>query len=148
ANRTWVGDDAVPLPQPAVGLVVSLDDGLVIPVIPPAADLAALATARHAAVERARAGTAMTNDRCATSLSNLGQGRVDAFSAIIPLGQSSILAVGRASPRPWVVDGALTVRTTMRLCLSVDHRVLDGQPAAEYLGRIVELIEQPSPLAR
>jgi pyruvate dehydrogenase E2 component (dihydrolipoamide acetyltransferase) len=44
------------------------------------------------------------------------------------------------------VDGNLQIRTTLRLCLSVDHRVLDGGPAAEFLGRIVELIENPRAL--
>ncbi|MBA2480355.1 MAG: 2-oxo acid dehydrogenase subunit E2, partial [Planctomycetes bacterium] len=63
---------------------------------------------------------------------------------IIPLGQSSILAAGRAAPRPWAVGDALAVRTTIALCLSADHRVLDGQPAADYLGRIVDLIEHPA----
>jgi pyruvate dehydrogenase E2 component (dihydrolipoamide acetyltransferase) len=54
-----------------------------------------------------------------------------------------MLAVGRAALRPYVVDGRLEIRTTIRLCLSVDHRVLDGGPAAEFLGRIVELLEAP-----
>jgi pyruvate dehydrogenase E2 component (dihydrolipoamide acetyltransferase) len=47
-----------------------------------------------------------------------------------------------------VIGGQLAIRTTLMLCLSVDHRVMDGGPAAEFLGRIVELIVQPAELAR
>jgi pyruvate dehydrogenase E2 component (dihydrolipoamide acetyltransferase) len=54
--------------------------------------------------------------------------------------------VGRAAPRPFVVDGRLEARTTLRLCLSVDHRVLDGGPAAKFLGHVVALIENPARL--
>jgi pyruvate dehydrogenase E2 component (dihydrolipoamide acetyltransferase) len=84
----------------------------------------------------------------ATSLSNLGSGSVDEFAAVISPPQSSMLALGRAAPRPFVDDGQLTVRTTLKLCLSVDHRVMDGGPAAEFLGRVVERIEHPEELAR
>jgi pyruvate dehydrogenase E2 component (dihydrolipoamide acetyltransferase) len=59
-----------------------------------------------------------------------------------------MLAVGRVVPRPFVVDGQLVTRSTLRLCLSVDHRVMDGGPAAKFLGRIVELLEHPAELTR
>jgi pyruvate dehydrogenase E2 component (dihydrolipoamide acetyltransferase) len=146
ANRVWRDDRAVSMAEPAVGLVVALDEGLAIPVLRPAA-LAELVAARIGAVARARAGKTGTEAACASTLSNLGPGRVDEFSAIIPLGQSSILAVGRAAPRPWVEGGAFVVRETLKLCLSADHRVLDGRPAADYLGRIAELLEKPRALA-
>ena len=68
------------------------------------------------------------------------------FTAVIPVPHSSILAIGRAAPRPWVVDGRIEARTTLRLCLSVDHRVLDGAPAAEFLSRIIERLEAPESL--
>ncbi len=79
-----------------------------------------------------------------SSLSNLGNSRVDEFSAIIAPPQSSILAVGRLAPRPVVVEGQLVVRPTLRLTLTADHRVIDGALAADLLGRIVSLIEQPT----
>jgi pyruvate dehydrogenase E2 component (dihydrolipoamide acetyltransferase) len=84
----------------------------------------------------------------ASSLSNLGNTCADEFAAVIAPAQSSMLAVGRAAPRPLVVNGQLAVRTTLRFCLSVDHRVMDGAPAAKFLGRIVELVEHPSELTR
>ena len=66
------------------------------------------------------------------------------ISALIAPPQSSMLAVGRLAPRPFVVDGQLVVRPTLRLTLTADHRVMDGALAAELLGRIVSLIEQPT----
>jgi pyruvate dehydrogenase E2 component (dihydrolipoamide acetyltransferase) len=146
ANRVWRDERALALPEAAIGLVVALDEGLAIPVLPPG-DLPTTARSRIDAVARARAGKTTGEAPCAASLSNLGDSRVDDFSAIIPLGQSSILAVGRAAPRPWAEAGTLLVRTTLRLCLSADHRVLDGRPAADYLGRLVDLLECPSTLA-
>jgi pyruvate dehydrogenase E2 component (dihydrolipoamide acetyltransferase) len=72
--------------------------------------------------------------------------RVDAFEAIITPGQSSILAVGQIRKRPWV-DQTLTVKPTVMLNLTVDHRVADGAVGAEFLGKMVELIENPKGLS-
>jgi pyruvate dehydrogenase E2 component (dihydrolipoamide acetyltransferase) len=51
--------------------------------------------------------------------------------------------VGRIRPRPAVVDGEVCVRQTMWLSLTFDHRLVDGAPAARFLQRIVQLIEEP-----
>jgi pyruvate dehydrogenase E2 component (dihydrolipoamide acetyltransferase) len=146
ANRIWRAETIVQLPAADVGVVVSLEDGLLIPVLRGAdrQDALELARRRRDLVEAARCGKlpADAMQPCATAISNLGASRVDEFAALIPPPQSTILAVGRVAPRPWVVDGKLDVRPTIRLCLSVDHRVLDGVPAARFLERIVAGIEQ------
>lgn len=147
ANAIWQEDQMLRMSACDVGLVVGLDGGLLIPIVrgADASDLAELLKQRAGLVEAARAGrlSAEVMQGGATSLSNLGNTCVDEFAAVIAPPQSSMLAVGRAAPRPWVVDGLLAVRTTLRLCLSVDHRVMDGGPAAEFLGRIVERIQHP-----
>jgi pyruvate dehydrogenase E2 component (dihydrolipoamide acetyltransferase) len=79
----------------------------------------------------------------ATSLSNLGKHRVDEFAPIISPPQSSMLAVGRVAERPAAFEGRLCLRHTVHLTLSVEHRVMDGVPAAAFLDRIVELLEKP-----
>jgi pyruvate dehydrogenase E2 component (dihydrolipoamide acetyltransferase) len=150
ANAIWQDNHLTPLPAGDVGLVVGLPDGLMIPIVRSAdgAELAALVKQRAALVEAARAGR-LANEALqggATSLSNLGNTCVDEFSAVIPPPHSSILAVGRAVPRPFVVREQLVLRPTLKLCLSVDHRVMDGGPAAEFLGRIVAALEQPQEL--
>ncbi len=147
ANCIWSDNTLVTLPTRDVGVVVGLPDGLLIPVIRHADQLtlSALAKRRAELVAAARAGQLPSQalEGGATSLSNLGNTRVDEFASVLPPSHSSILAVGRAALRPYVVHGQLAVRTTLKLCLSVDHRVLDGGPAAEFLGRIVDLIERP-----
>ena len=151
ANSIWKDNQVVPLSGCDIGLVVGLQNGLLIPIIR-AADtggLADLAKQRRSLVQAARAGQLPpeATQGGATSLSNLGTTVVDAFAAVIAPPHSSMLAVGRAAARPFVVDGQLVVRTTLKLCLSVDHRVMDGGPAAEFLGRIVDLIQRPAALA-
>lgn len=152
ANAIWQGDGIVRFDACDVGLVVGLDDGLRVPMVRGAdgGGLTALVKQRALLVEAARAGplTAEAMQGGATSLSNLGSGGADECAAVISPPQSSMLAVGRAAPRPFVVNGQLTVRTTLKLCLSVDHRVMDGGPASKFLSRIVELIEHPSELIR
>lgn len=147
-NRIWQNDTIVELPTIDVGLVVGLPDGLMIPVITEAdrLDLMNLAKTRADLIAATRLGKlpAKASQGGATSLSNLGNTCVDDFSAIICPPQSSMLAVGRMAPRPFVVDGELCVRPTLRMCLSIDHRVLDGALGAEFLGRIIELLEQPA----
>jgi pyruvate dehydrogenase E2 component (dihydrolipoamide acetyltransferase) len=150
ANAIWQDDKLLCYRDSDVGLVVSLPDGLVIPVIRAAQKLSLVQLARERArlvteVKEGRFNAAMTAGGAA-SLSNLGTTRTDDFSAVIAPHQSSMLAVGRAAPRPYVVNDNLETRTTIRLCLSADHRVLDGGPAADFLGKIVELIETPKAL--
>lgn len=150
ANAIWQSDGIMRFEACDVGLVVGLDDGLRVPIVRGAdcGGLTALVKQRASLVEAARAGklTAESMQGGATSLSNLGNSSVDEFAAVISPPQSSMLAVGRAAPRPFVVEGQLVVRTTLMLCLSVDHRVMDGGPAAKFLGRVVELIEHPAEL--
>jgi len=146
ANRVWRADAPHALAEPAIGLVVGLPEGLAIPVLEGLGSLRQAATARNSATMSVRSGVRPTARPCASSLSNLGASRIDAFTAVIPLGQSSILAVGRLAHRAVAVGDALACRQTMRLTLSVDHRIFDGVPASAYLGRITELLEQPAPL--
>jgi pyruvate/2-oxoglutarate dehydrogenase complex dihydrolipoamide acyltransferase (E2) component len=52
--------------------------------------------------------------------------------------------VGRIRPRPAVVEGQLAIRQTLWLSLTFDHRLIDGGPAARFLQRVAQLIEDPS----
>ncbi len=151
ATQVWQNRTVVQLPGVDLGLVVGVPDGLLIPVIRNAdkLGLAGLARRRAELTAAARTGKLAPEDTRggAMSLSNLGTSPVDEFAAVIAPGQSTMLAVGRAAPRPFVVQGQLAVRATLRLCLAADHRVMDGAPAAALLGRIAGLLEHPAPLA-
>jgi pyruvate dehydrogenase E2 component (dihydrolipoamide acetyltransferase) len=147
ANRIWQNGAIVDLPGIDVGLVTQVDDGLLVPIIHNADRLTLndLVRQRANVVEMARSGRAPADlfQGAATSLTNLGKRRVDQFAAIISPPQSSMLAVGRVAERPYAFEGRLCLRQTMHLTLSADHRVMDGVPAAEFLDRIVELLEKP-----
>jgi pyruvate/2-oxoglutarate dehydrogenase complex dihydrolipoamide acyltransferase (E2) component len=68
---------------------------------------------------------------------------IDAFTAIINIPEVAILGVGRIKERPVVRDGQVAVRPTVVLSLTVDHRLVDGAPAARFLQRLCQLIEEP-----
>lgn len=77
------------------------------------------------------------------TLSNLGMYGVESFSAILNPPQAAILAVGGILDEPVVKSGIVRPGKIMHLTLSADHRVVDGVKAAEYLGTLKKLLEQP-----
>ncbi len=131
-----------------IGVATDTPNGLVVPVIRNAdrLPLADLVRQRSELVQRARAGKSLPQDfdGGAFTLSNLGGFRVDSFDAILNPPQATILAVGRILERPFVEDGQVRSVPTMKLSLSVDHRVLDGAAAARFLDSIVGLLESPA----
>jgi pyruvate dehydrogenase E2 component (dihydrolipoamide acetyltransferase) len=147
ANRIWQNDTIVQLANVDVGLVVQVGDGLMVPIIHHAdrLGLVDLVHQRMKLTEAVRSGKTPSDifQGGATSLTNLGKHRVDEFAPIISPPQSSMLAVGRVAERPAAFEGKLCLRQTMHLTLSIDHRVMDGVPAAEFLDRIVDLLERP-----
>jgi pyruvate dehydrogenase E2 component (dihydrolipoamide acetyltransferase) len=147
ANAVWLRDDVRHFSSVDIGLVVALDDGLLIPVMHDVDRLTVvdLARERSQLLENIHHGrlAASQFEGGASSLSNLGRSRTDEFAAIINQPQSTMLAAGRIASRPWVVDGKLTVAQTIHLTLSVDHRVLDGEPASRFFDQIVHFIENP-----
>jgi pyruvate dehydrogenase E2 component (dihydrolipoamide acetyltransferase) len=147
-NAYWQGG-AVQLRESVdVGFAAQTPDGLVVPVIHNADTLSLfdLARQRQTLTEKARAGTLSLPEMegGSATLSNLGNSGIDWFEAILNPPQSVILATGPIAKRPAVVNDTLEVCPTVMMSLSVDHRVLDGIAGAEFLGRIKELIENPS----
>jgi pyruvate dehydrogenase E2 component (dihydrolipoyllysine-residue acetyltransferase) len=150
-NATWEEKGIRHRTSVEIGLAIATDRGLVAPVIRnvETLDLQTLAAQRSHLVEKARSGRLSLADLegGVGTLSNLGMYRVDHFQAIVPLGQTCILAVGHIRERPWV-EKTLTIKRTLWLNLTVDHRVADGAAAAVFLSRMIELIEDPRHLPR
>jgi pyruvate dehydrogenase E2 component (dihydrolipoamide acetyltransferase) len=135
------------LAQVNVALAVDAERGLLVPVVRDA-DQKGLVEIAHEVrrlVERVRSGMAMPDELTGSTftITNLGVYEVDAFTPIINLPETAILGVGRIKARPAVVDGELSVRQTMWLSLTFDHRLVDGAPAARFLQRIKQLVEEP-----
>jgi pyruvate dehydrogenase E2 component (dihydrolipoamide acetyltransferase) len=146
-NASWGGDHLVRHARINIGVAVALEDGLIVPVIRDAdrKRLSEIAAEAHALAERARAGK-LTPDEFSHgtfTISNLGMFGIDHFTAVINPPEAAILAVGAAREEAVVRDGQLVVGTTMKLTLSIDHRVLDGATAAGFLQDLVGLVERP-----
>ena len=130
-----------------IGVAVSVADGLLTPVITVAErlSLGEVSSSLKDLTERARGNRLRQADLGGKSLvlSNLGMYAVDSFTAIIEQPAPLILAVGRISERVVAAAGQPAVRPMCTLTLSADHRVLDGVPAAQFLTRVVQNLEQP-----
>jgi len=150
-NATFSGDpespDAriVPASGAHVGLVVALENGLLVPVLHDIEKLGLVELARRRVdcVERGLKGRLKREELTGAtfSISNLGARGPDRFTAIINPPESAILAVGRQRDCVVARDGTIGVRPTSELTLAVDHRVADGRLASEFLARLVEILE-------
>lgn len=130
-----------------VAVAVDTERGLIAPVLRDADKKGLLQLARERAelVRRAldEAITPQELSGGTFTITNLGSLGVDAFTPIINPPQVAILGVGRICPAPAVHEGQLCIRQLMHLSLTFDHRVVDGAPAARFLGDIVQWIEKP-----
>jgi 2-oxoisovalerate dehydrogenase E2 component (dihydrolipoyl transacylase) len=145
-NASWSDQGVVLHRDINVGVAVSVDDGLIVPVIHQAdrMSIAGLAKATDDLAKRARAGKLGIPDvQGATfTVNNPGTfGTILSYSIIAPP-QAGILAMDAIVKRPVVVEGdAIAVRSMMNLCLSFDHRVLDGVSAARFLQGVRRWLE-------
>ncbi len=129
-----------------VGIAVALDEGLLVPVLRDAdtKDLALISSERIALQDGARAGKLPVEALvgAAFTISNLGQQGVDRFTAIVNPPEAAILAVGRVRDMVVARAGAAAVAPVVTLTLSVDHRVVDGAPAAAFLADLAGRLER------
>ncbi|CAK7003203.1 MAG: Dihydrolipoyllysine-residue succinyltransferase component of 2-oxoglutarate dehydrogenase complex [Desulfovibrio sp.] len=130
-----------------LGLAVAMDEGLLVPVVKNA-DLMNLDELSHAMKDLAagaREGRLSPDDYTGGSftISNLGMFGLEEFTAIINPPESGILAIGAVENVPVAVGSAVEVQPVMKLTLSYDHRVIDGAPAAAFLGTVKRYLETP-----
>jgi 2-oxoisovalerate dehydrogenase E2 component (dihydrolipoyl transacylase) len=145
-NASWSEEGLILHKDINIGVAVSVDDGLIVPVIHQAdrMSISGLAKAIDDLATRARAGKLGIPDvQGATfTVNNPGTfGTILSYSIIAPP-QAGILAMDAIVKRPVVVEGdAIAVRSMMNLCLSFDHRVLDGVSAARFLQGVRRWLE-------
>jgi pyruvate dehydrogenase E2 component (dihydrolipoamide acetyltransferase) len=128
-----------------MGLAVSVPDGLVVPVIRDAdrRSLTDLHARAAELAEAARNGALRPDDMTGRTftISNLGMFGVDEFCAIINPGESAILAVSSIVPTPVAVGDGIGIRQIMKLTLTADHRIVDGELAARFLNAVRRRLE-------
>jgi len=130
-----------------LGMAVALENGLVVPVMQHAEkmSLVELAAEIKTRAADARQGQ-LSTDRMQGStftITNLGAYGVEYFTPVLNPPETGILGVGATEDVPMYKGDELQKRNLLPLSLTFDHRVLDGAPAANFLGTIKQYLEQP-----
>ena len=148
-NSTFEGDRLKIFEDVNIGVAVETvadgTSGLLVPVIRQVQKKSLLEIAKESKglIERARAGKASHDELTGGTftITNLGMYGVETFVPIINPPESAILGVGAIIERPVVIEGKVETRPMMRLTLSFDHRVVNGAPAARFMQRLKEILE-------
>jgi len=147
-NSTWTEEGILLKEEINIGIAAVSEGGLLVPVIKKVdqrslaeisetlADLVQKARSKKLGVEELTGGT--------FTITNMGMLGIERFEAIINPPESAILSIGKIVDRVVVIQGGMHIRPRMDMTLSVDHRVLDGADAAQFLVRVKELIENPA----
>ncbi|MDC7722478.1 dihydrolipoamide acetyltransferase family protein [Priestia megaterium] len=130
-----------------LGMAVALENGLVVPVMQhaekmPLVELAAEIKTRAADARQGQLSTDRMQGSTFT-ITNLGAYGVEYFTPVLNPPETGILGVGATEDVPMYKGDELQKRNLLPLSLTFDHRVLDGAPAANFLGTIKQYLEQP-----
>src|SRR6266571_4321754 len=150
-NSSWdESRDEIIVKQPVnVGIAVNTSQGLLVPVLRDAEQLELTAIAEKSAqlIEGARAGTLPPNQMSGGTITvtNVGaSGPVETGTPIINPPECCVVAFGAIKPRPMVVQGQVVARSGAWISISVDHRIVDGALATEFLTALVSELESIS----
>ena len=149
-NASFQGDHLQFNADINIGIAISLEQGLLVPVIRgcQSRSLLNIASASRDLIQRARSGTLRVDEYGGStfSISNLGMFDVDSFAAIIYPPNAAVLAAATVKEQPVVRDGRVTIAPIMKATVSVDHRVADGVEGARFLMEVKRLLESPDNL--
>jgi len=146
-NADWIGDAIRYNDHIHIGVAVSVDEGLLVPVVKftdtkgfdqighEIKDLAARARDKKLQPEEMQGGT--------FAISNLGMFGVEDFTSIINPPNGCILSVGQIKATPVVKNGEIVPGNIMKLSLSCDHRVVDGAVGSAFLKDLKSFLENP-----
>jgi pyruvate dehydrogenase E2 component (dihydrolipoamide acetyltransferase) len=149
-NSVLEGDRIRLLPEIHIGIATALDEGLVVPVVRHADRKSATEIAVESAqlVDRVRRRQFSVDDVTGATftVTSLGGQGIDAFTPIINPPEAAILGLGRVVDYPARDGDSLVWRKVTTLSLTIDHRIIDGAPAAAFLQSISELLQSPADL--
>jgi 2-oxoisovalerate dehydrogenase E2 component (dihydrolipoyl transacylase) len=132
-----------------IGIAIGLDTNLIVPVIRAADTLSigGIAVAAGTLIEKARAGKLGADDLNGGTftVNNTGANGSILSKPIINGGQAGIVTMEAVVKRPVVIDEAIAIRSIMNVCLSLDHRVIDGTIANAFLGDLKRRLEAMKP---
>lgn len=146
-NATFDGKEITRYADVNLGMAVALPDGLIVPVLRGINHMGFREIRLRSAdlIDRARSQRLKQDEMTGATftVSNLGGMGVREFSAIVNPPEVGILAIGAAEKRAVVRGDQIVARTIMTVTLSADHRVVDGAVAAQFLGTLRQLLEEP-----
>jgi len=147
-NASWMGKEIHYHQVVDISIAVSVEDGLMTPVIRDAdqkgiaeiskevRELAARAREKKLQPEEMSNGT--------FSISNLGMFGIEEFTAVINPPEAAILAVGTIRDEPVVTEEGIVPGRRMRFTMSCDHRIIDGATGAKYMAALKRILEAPA----
>jgi 2-oxoisovalerate dehydrogenase E2 component (dihydrolipoyl transacylase) len=148
-NSTWTDEGVLLKRYVNLGVAVSVLDGLIVPVVEDADRLGFtdLVRAVNDLVERSRTKQLRPEDvqGGTFTLNNTGATGSIASQPIINQPQAAILTTEAVVKRPVVIDDGIAIRHMMNMCLSFDHRIVDGMMAGQFLGSIKKRLEEWTP---
>lgn len=146
-NSQWYDDKIVHNHHVHVGVAVAVEDGLLVPVLKFANELAlpqiGLQVKDFASRARNKKLTPTEMEGSTFTISNLGMFGIQEFTSIINQPNSAILSVGSIVQKPVVKEGDVVIGNTMKLTLACDHRTVDGATGAQFLQTLRGFIENP-----
>ncbi len=146
-NVQYAGDKLLKFTRADISVAVSIDGGLITPIVKDAGNkaISAISTEMKDLAGRAREGKLAPEEYQGgtASLSNMGMYGIKQFEAVINPPQGMIMAIGAGEKRPYVVDDALQIATVMSATGSFDHRAIDGADGAELMKVFKQLCEAP-----
>src|SRR6202521_3499285 len=148
-NSSWATDGVVLKHYVNLGIAVSIPDGLIVPVLKDADQrgFTDLVRSLNDLIERARNKQLKPEDGQGGTftLNNTGATGSVASQPIINQPQAAILTTESIVKRPVVINDAIAVRHIMNMCLSFDHRIIDGMMAGQFLGAMKKRLEEWTP---
>jgi len=146
-NVSFAGDQLIKYSRADISVAVSIEGGLITPIVASAnaKAISAISTEMHDLAARAKEGKLQPAEYQGgtASISNMGMFGIKQFDAVINPPQAMIMAIGAGEKRPYVVNDALTVATVMSATGSFDHRAIDGADGARLMKAFKALVENP-----
>ncbi|MBY8998952.1 MAG: 2-oxo acid dehydrogenase subunit E2, partial [Candidatus Thorarchaeota archaeon] len=146
-NATLVGNDLIMFDEVNIGVAMATDDGLIVPAVRTAnrKSVTEIAIETKDFGKRARENALKPEELTGSTftVSNLGPFKVDLFIPVINPPETAILALGQIKKKPVVLEDKIVVRSMMMASCAVDHRILDGAPAGQFLAALKEILENP-----
>lgn len=146
-NAWYYDDQHIKVDEIHIGIATAIDDGLVVPVVKDAhqMSLSQLGPAIRKVTSEAKSGSldGSLYSGSTFSITNLGSLEIEYFTPIINTPEVAILGVGALQKELELEDGKVSETLKLPLSLTYDHQIIDGAPAAEFLIKLAEYLQNP-----